>query len=420
VTQPLPALTLLDEPTLHRVAAEIWIREEAPADASLGVIRRGPKALKIRLGYFSSDFRSHPVATLVAGLIEHHDRARFEVTAFAFGPESNDQLTVRLSKAFDDFVDVRRLSDFEVAKMARAMGVDIAVNLNGMTEHCRTRIFALRAAPIQINYLGYPGTMGTGYMDYIIADSVVIPRMLQRGYAEKIIYLPWSFMPFDSRNSIADRLFKREELGLPPDGFVFCCFNTCSKLTPELFDCWMRILKRAENSVLWLAPTNPTAAANLCKEASRRGIDGRRLIFAQRIESFPEHLARLRAADVFLDTFPYNAHSTSLDALYAGLPLLTHAGKSFASRVAASLLLAVNMPELIAGSLTAYEDMAVALTCDPARVREMREMLAAKRLELPIFNTVRYARDLEAAYQAVYDRHHAGDQPAHVNEHLLI
>ena len=420
VTQPLPALTMFDEPALHRVAAETWIREEAPADASLGVISPRPKTAKIRLGYFSSDFRSHPVANVVAGLFEHHDRARFAVTAFAYGPESNDQMTARLSKAFDDFVDVRRLSDFEVAKMARSMGIDIAVNLNGITEHCRSRVFALRAAPIQINYLGYPGTMGTEYMDYMIADGVVIPRVLQRWYVERIIYLPGSFMPFDSRSAIAGRLFKREELDLPPAGFVFCCFNTCSKFTPEVFDCWMRVLKRTENSVLWLAPTNPAAAANLRKEASRRGIDARRLIFAHRIESFPEHLARLRAADIFLDTFPYNAHSTSLDALFAGLPILTYAGKSFASRVAASLLLAINMPELIAASLAEYEDTAVALACDPARFREMRKMLAAKRLESPIFDTARYARDLEAAYEVVYDRHHAGERPAHVNEHLLI
>ena len=221
-------------------------------------------------------------------------------------------------QAFDSFIDVRQRTDAEVASLARDLGIDIAVNLNGITEFSRSKIFALRAAPIQINYLGYPGTMGAGFMDYLIADGTVIPRARQADYTERIIHLPASFMPFDSSYSIADRVFTRAELGIPADRFVYCCFNNSFKITPTIFDSWMRILGRTENSVLWLSQANPAAAGNLRKEASRRGVDAGRLIFAERMDSLPEHLARLRAADLFLDTFPYNAHATAIDALWAG------------------------------------------------------------------------------------------------------
>jgi predicted O-linked N-acetylglucosamine transferase (SPINDLY family) len=420
VTLPLPALAMLDNPALHRAAAESWIREESPPNPALGAIPGRPRSPRIRIGYFSGDFRIHPVAYLTAGLFEHHDRSRFELTAFAFGPQSNDAMQVRISKAFDRFLDVRERSDVEVAALARDLGIDIAVNLSGMTEHSRSGIFALRAAPIQINYLGYPGTMGAGFMDYLIADSTVVPRAVQGEYAEKIVYLPGSFMPFDSSYAIAEKTFTREQLGLPAAGFVYCCFNNSFKLTPNVFDHWMRILTRTENSVLWLAQTDPAAAFNLRKEASRRGVDERRLIFADRIDSLPEHLARLRAADLFLDTFPYNAHATSLDALWAGLPVLTCAGESFPSRVAASLLRAIGLPGLIARSLSEYEEMAVDLAADAARLGQIRWMLAQNRSAAPLFDTARYTKDLEVAYEIVYDRHHSGATPGHVNEHLVV
>lgn len=419
VTLPLPALAMLDDPALHRAAAESWIREESPPNPALGAIPARPRSPRIRIGYFSGDFRIHPVAYLTAGLFEHHDRARFELTAFAFGPKSNDVMQARIAKAFDRFLDVSEPSDVEVAALSRDLGIDIAVNLGGMTEHSRSRIFSLRAAPIQINYLGYPGTMGAGFMDYLIADSTVIPRALQGEYAEKIVYLPGSFMPFDSSYAIAEKTFTREQLGLPAAGFVYCCFNNSFKLTPNVFDHWMRILTRTENSVLWLAQTNPAATVNLRKEASRRGVDERRLIFADRLDSLPEHLARLRTADLFLDTVPYNAHATSLDALWAGLPVLTCAGESFPSRVTASLLRAVGLPGLIAGSLSEYEEMAVDLAADAARLGQIRWMLAQNRSSAPLFDTARYAKDLEAAYEIVYDRYHSGAAPGHVNEHLV-
>jgi predicted O-linked N-acetylglucosamine transferase (SPINDLY family) len=415
---PFPALALLDSPPLLRAAAESWIREESPRNDALGAIPPRPRSAKIRVGYFSADFRVHPVALLSAGIFERHDRSKFEVIAFAFGPESNDQMRARLVKAFDSFVDVRQRTDVEAATLARDMGIDIAVDLNGITEHGRSGIFALRAAPIQINFLGYPGTMGAGYMDYLIGDRTVIPREYHDHYVEKIIYLPGSFIPFDSSYAVADKTFMRQELGLPPEGFVFCCFNNAFKITPAVFDRWMRILARVEDSVLWLSPTNPTSAANLRKEAVRRGIEPLRLVFAPRLASLPEHLARLRAADLFLDTFPYNAHASALDALWAGLPVLTCEGHSFASRVAASVLRTIDLPQLITGSLSQYEDTATLLAQDPVRLSRMRETLANNRASTELFDTAGYTKNLEAAYEWIHNRHHSGAAPEHVNGRL--
>jgi predicted O-linked N-acetylglucosamine transferase (SPINDLY family) len=298
----------------------------------------------------------------------------------------------------------------------RDLGIDIAVDLNGFSAHSRTKIFALRAAPIQINFLGYPGTMGAGFMDYFIADGTVVPREQQAHYVEKIAYLPGSFLPFDSSYAIADRAFTREELGLPSTGFVFCCFNNTYKILPEVFDRWMRILSRTPNSVLWLQQADAPVADKLREEALRRGIDGRRLIFANRMASLPEHVARLRAADLFLDTFPYNAHATALDAMWAGVPLLTYPGESFASRVAASLLRTADLPELIAGSPSQYEEKALELAADAALLGQLRRKLAMR--DTPLFDTARYTRNLETVYQAIHERHRLGLPPDHINEHL--
>jgi predicted O-linked N-acetylglucosamine transferase (SPINDLY family) len=418
VILPFAWLAMLDDPALQRAAAETWVREEAPPAATLGAITRRTPGRKIHIGYFSADFRIHPVSYLTAGLFESHDRSRFDVTAFAFGPPTNDPMRARLTRAFDRFIDVRERTDAEVASLARNIGIDIAVNLNGITEFSRSPIFALRAAPIQVNYLGYPGTMGAEYMDYLIADGAVIPRARQGDYSEKIIYLPDSFMPFDASYSVADRTFTREELGLPPDGFVYCCFNGSHKITPMIFVSWMRLLQRNESCVLWLSATNPTAAANLRKAARQHGVDDRRLIFAKQMQLLPEHVARLRAADLFLDTFPYNAHSTAVDALFAGLPVLTYAGTSFASRVANSLLRAVGVHETIAGSLSEYEAMATDLALDASRLGRIRRLLAGNHASMPLFDTARYTRNLERAYEVIHDRHHSGASPEHVNDHL--
>ncbi len=418
VTEPFPLLGMLDDRVLQRVAAERWARQESPTDHSLGPITMRSRRPKIRIGYFSSDLSAHPVAYLTAGLFERHDRSKFDLTAFAFGPERKDAMQARLSKAFDRFLDVRQSSDTEVAALARDLGIDIAINLNGLTQHCRNGIFAARAAPLQVSYLGYAGTTGSPFMDYLIADSTVLPRMHQSEYLEKIIYLPHCFMPFDSSYPIAPRNFTREELGLPANAFVYCCFNNSFKITPEMFAAWMRIMSRHENSVLWLSHTKPVAMSNLRKEASGCGIDTRRLIFATRFDSLPEHLARVRVADLFLDTFPYNAHATAADALWAGLPVLTRAGESFVSRVAASLLNAVGLPELVAGSLSEYEELAVSLASDVERLGRMREALARNRSTTALFDTARYVKDLEAAYEAIYTRYLSGAEPVNINAHL--
>jgi predicted O-linked N-acetylglucosamine transferase (SPINDLY family) len=421
VTLPFAALAMLDDPPLQRAAAESWIREESPPDHSLGPIARRPRSSKIRVGYFSADFHSHPVAYLTAGLFEQHDRSKYHLTAFSLGLKTNDAMQTRISNAFDRFLHVRERSDVEIASLARELHIDIAINLNGITEQSRTRIFALRAAPIQVSYLGYAGTMGAPFMDYLIADGFVVPRAYQRDYCEQIVYLPGSFMPFDSSYRIAAREFTREELGLPPKGCVLCCFNNSFKLTPEVFAVWMRILSRHPDSVLWLSHTNTAAAvANLRNAASRSGVDERRLVFADRFDSLPEHLARLRAADLFLDTFPYNAHATAVDALCAGVPVLTRAGKSFASRVAASLLRTVGLPELITRSLFEYEELATRLVANPERLRQMRATLAKNRPTASLFDTAQYVTKLEAAYEAIYDRYLSGTEPGHINEQLAL
>ncbi len=296
VCNPLTIAGLMDSPALQRSAAEIWVRDQVlgPRDLEKDLARLADRSssritrqrsTKIRIGYFSADLRMHPVGFLTAGLFEHHDRSRFEVTAFAFGPEAKDPMQARMTRAFDRFVDVRQKSDLEVAVLARDLEIDLAIDLNGFSDSCRTRIFALRAAPVQINFLGYPGTMGAGFMDYLIADGAVVPRAHQAHYAEKIAYLPGSFLPFDSTYAIADTAYTREQLGLPSAGFVFCCFNNSHKITPEVFDRWMSILSRVEGSVLWLSQFSADDADNLRKEASRRGVDARRLIFADRMAS---------------------------------------------------------------------------------------------------------------------------------------
>jgi predicted O-linked N-acetylglucosamine transferase (SPINDLY family) len=256
--------------------------------------------------------------------------------------------------------------------------------------------------------------MGAEYMDYLIGDRTVVPEAQQRHYSEKIVYLPDSYLPHDSSRTISERVFRREELGLSPTGFVFCCFNNSYKITPDTFDGWMRILSRVENSVLWLSQNNPTAAGNLRQEAARRGVDGQRLIFANRMSSLPEHLARHRVADLFLDTRPYNAHATALDALWAGLPVLTCVGEGFAARVAASLLKTIELPELITSTAEQYEELAVQLAANPQRLAQIRGQLASNRLKTPLFDTVLYAKNLEYAYTQMYERFHASLPPAHI------
>jgi predicted O-linked N-acetylglucosamine transferase (SPINDLY family) len=347
-------------------------------------------------------------------MFERHDRSRFEVTAFSFGPDTQDAMRQRMERAFDRFIDVRRKSDLDIVQLARSMELDIAVDLGGFTEGGRPGSFALRAAPLQVGYLGYPGTSGADHLEYLVADPTVIPERHRCHYSEKIVYLPHSCLVTDSSRDSPLRQFSRMELGLPASGFVFCSFNNGYKFTPGVFDGWMRILQRVEGSVLWLPENNAVAPGHLRAEAVRRGVNAERLLFAQRWASLPDHLARQRAADLFLDTLPYNAHSTAIDALWAGLPVLTRIGEAFAGRVAASLLNAIGLPELVTATQAQYEATAIELASDPARLKELKERLHRNRLTMPLFDTAQFTRHLENAYLQMYERYQSDLSPEHI------
>ena len=353
---------------------------------------------KIRLGYLSNDFRQHPTSQLIAELIERHDRDRFEVTGYSSGPDDGTAIRQRMSQAFDHFVDIRALSHAEAARLIHRDGIDILVDLMGYTRDARPQILACRPAPVQVNFLGYPGTMGADFIDYLIADPVCVPLQDEIFFSEKVVRLPDCYQPNDRQREIAGETPSREACGLPAPGFVFCCFNNSFKLRPTLFALWMRLLAKAPGSVLWLLSANDLASANLRREAAKAGIDPERLIFAPRLP-LSEHLARHRLADLFLDTLPYNAHTTASDALWAGLPVLTCKGETFAGRVAASLLMATGMGELITSSLDEYEALASALATDPARLASLKEKLAENRDKAPLFDSERFTRNLEAAYE---------------------
>lgn len=397
----------------QRRVAELWTQNKFPADPGLGAIPSRRGASRIRVGYFSMDFCNHPVAMLTAGLFETHDREKFEIVAFSYGPDRRDEMRVRLETAFDRFIDVADRSDAEIAQLARDIGIDIAVDLAGHTREARTGIFALRAAPIQVNYIGYPGTMGAPYMDYMIADHTVVPAGCQSFYSEKLAYLP-SFQANDAHRLPAIRKFTRKELGLPEDGFVFCCFNNTYKFTPPVFDCWMRILQRVEGSVLFLFAGDAVTVRNLRTEAATRGVDPQRLVFGERL-SVPDYLARYCEADLFLDTLPFNAGTTASDALWAGLPLLTCAGEVFASRMGASLLTGLGLPELVTGNLAEYEARAIALATNPAMLADIRQRLSANRSTSIVFDTAYFTRKLEAAYQQMFALQQAGRPAEHID-----
>jgi predicted O-linked N-acetylglucosamine transferase (SPINDLY family) len=313
----------------------------------------------------------------------------------------------------DSIIDIRKLDDPSAAATVRENQIDILVNLNGYFGEERTRMFARRPAPVQVNYLGFPGTMGSDYMDYIIADDCVIPPEHRKYFREKVVYLPNSYQANDAKKEIGTVGLSRATYGLPPQGFVFCCFNNNYKIIPEIFDRWMRILKQVDQSVLWLIEDSEKAASNLRTEATARGVSAERLIFAKRLP-LSEHLARHRLADLFLDTLPYNAHTTASDALWAGLPVLTCLGQTFAGKVGASLLEAIGLPELITTTLDDYVQLAIDLAKHPEKVTLVKRKLLDNRLTTPLFNTEQFTRDIEAAYSAMYERLRAGLRPDHI------
>jgi predicted O-linked N-acetylglucosamine transferase (SPINDLY family) len=413
VAQPFLLLALNDDALLHKKSSETYIQSKHPFSAALGPVLKHSRNQKIRVGYFSADFKNHPVANLVAELFELHDKSQFELFGFSFDSVANDEMRQRLEKSFDQFIEVDYKSDMEVAQLSRDLHIDIAIDLSGFTQDSRAGIFSYRAAPIQINYLGYPGTMGADYIDYIIADRILIPPELQSCYSEKVVYLPSSYQVNDRKRSISDRKFTRQELGLPEKEFVFCCFNNNFKILPTTFASWMRILKAVKGSVLWLLQDNPRVVDNLRCEALNHGVDASRIIFAERM-SLSEHLARHRQADLFLDTLPYNAHTTTSDALWTGLPVITLAGNSFASRVAASLLNAIGSPELITSSQEEYEALAIDLAFNQKRLADIKSKLHKNRLSAPLFNTPLFTKNLETAYIEMYERYQNDLQPEHI------
>lgn len=412
------ALATFDCPYLQYLVA-LLIRQETDVSFHTPSCLMNPKQReKIRIGYFSADFREHPMSQLMVGIFEGHNRNSFEIIAFSFGHHKPDKMTEKLKDSFDKFFDVKDHSDEEIVDLAHLLGIDIAVDLMGYTTNSRSTIFFHRCAPVQVNYLGYPGTISSPAIDYIVGDHVVIPPQKQKFFHEKVLYMPNTYYPASYNTEIftsvtRQKEFSREDLFLPQQGFVFCCFNNSYKIVPTVFDIWMNILRAVEGSVLWLLEDNESGVINLRKEARDRGVSPDRIIFAKKI-SLGDHLARQKSADLFLDTLPYNAHTTATDALWAGLPVLTRTGESFAACVAASLLNAVGLPELVTTSADEYERLAIRLATHPEEMRVLKQKLAHMRLSSKLFDTPLYLRHLEAAYTAMYERYHAGLKPEHI------
>jgi predicted O-linked N-acetylglucosamine transferase (SPINDLY family) len=410
VVPPFALLALVDSPALQLKAARVWssVHTACSRPTPPSPIITGSE--RIRIGYFSEDFCNHPVSHLMAGVFEHHDRSRFECFAFSLGPDSADEMRARVRRGVDHFIDISAHSDSESMAMARRAGIEIAVDLSGYTGSPRTALFAGRVAPIQVGYLGYLGTMGADHVDYLIADDTLIEREQREHYSERIAWLP-SYQANDSQRGVGDQQFSRGQLGLPQEGFVFCCFNNNYKITPPTFASWMRILARVEGSVLYLFAGNPIAESNLRAQASLHGVDPDRLVFAPRV-SRADYLARFRVADLFLDTWPYNAGTTASDALWVGVPVLTFAGQSMAARVCASVLRAIGLPELIAGSRMEYEQTAVALATHSEQMAALRDKLEARRMTAPLFDTAGFTQGLESIYQSMAERSRRGLPPA--------
>lgn len=410
---PFESLSFTEDPEIHFRCAKAFgdaiVEREAISPHRTFVRRTGRD--RIKLAYLSADFHEHATAHLTAEIFERHDRARFEVIAFSFGPDDQSSMRKRLRSAFDQFIDVRALDNETIAERLLQSEVDIAVDLKGYTRGGRTAVFLRKPAPIVVNYLGYPGTMGHSAYDYIIGDPIVTPFADAASYAEKIVQMPHSYQANDTRRAISELVPSRLEEGLPPAGFVFAAFNNCYKITPEFFAVWMRLLKRVAGSVLWLICEQPGIRENLRREASSLGVAPERLIFARR-RPLAQHLARHAHADVLLDTLPYNAHTTASDALWAGVPVLTCEGRSFAGRVAASLLAATGLPELVTQTLADYEAMAFKLAAEPQFLEGFRRRIAHDRVHLPLFNSAKFVGDLETAYAHMFGQWTQGLPPA--------
>jgi len=412
-SSPFTVLGLLDDPHQQKRCAEIYARRKFSFGSELGPIGRSKRKDKIRVGYFSMDFREHPVAHLMAELIETHDRNKFEIFGFSFGADTGGSMRKRLEGAFDKFFEVSQISELDIARLARDHEIDITIDLGGYTQDSRPAIFAHRAAPIQINYLGFPGTMGTEHLDYFIGDRVTVTEENIGHFSEKIIFLPNSFQANPTQRPIGSQTSSRATYGLPESGFVFCCFNNIWKITPDIFKVWASILKGAGDSVLWLSVDSDSARLRLRTALENLGVDGDRLLFSPRVTR-EIYFDQYNFCNLFLDTLPYNAGTTASDALWMGTPLVTLAGECFGGRMAASLLHAVGLPELITHTTQEYETLAIELANNPERLSSLKARLAENRATCPLFNTALFTQHVEAAYQAAYDRYHEGLAPDHI------
>ena len=406
---PFIFLSLEDEPDRNRLRSEIFSRRKFKK-VSMPFKKNVTFPKRIRIGYFSADFHNHPIMHLAVQIFATHDRTKFEIFAFSYGPDKQDEMRKRLVNNVDNFHDVHKMDNIQIVKLARQAQLDIAVDLTGFTKNNRLDLFAYGLAPVQISYLGYPGTLGTSFIDYIIADPVIIPKDKRKYFSEKIIYLPNSYQPNDNTRAISQKAITRMESGLPSEKFVFCCFNQVYKISPKEFDIWMRLLSKVDGSVLWLLQSNFLAEKNLRREAEKRNISANRLIFAKKLPH-TEHLSRLRLADLFLDTFNYNAHTTASDALWVGLPVVTKLGKGFASRVAGSLLHAIGVSELVTENEQNYESLALHLARNPDALLTIKKKIKANRLSHPLFDTERYTKDLETGYAKAYQNYYDGHPP---------
>ena len=400
------SLLCLNSPSLQKKAAEIYFNAKFNNKSAVKSFAERPQNKKIRVGYFSADFREHVMSDLLIHLFKCHDKSKFELIGFSFIQGKTDHMHNEIKKNFDQFFDVSLKTDKEIAQLSKDMNIDIAVDLMGFTTHNRMGIFLERCAPIQINFLGYPGTLGSNCHDYIIADKTLIPKKYQKDYSEKIIYLPDSYKLDHSTRKVSNKTFTKKELSLPENSFVFCCFNNNFKITPSVFNIWMNILKNVKDSVLWLMikEDNPTVKNNLKKEALKKGIESNRLIFANRMP-LSDHLSRLKLANLFIDTMPYNAHTTASDALWVGLPFLTLCGETFASRVGASMLNAVELNELITSNEKEFENLAIELANNPKKLQQIKNKLNNNKISKPLFNTKLFTKNIEKAYSIIYDEY---------------
>ena len=411
VAVPLAICGFVDDPGTHKLGAELFVHDKFPLDNSLGPISKYPKNKKIKIGYFSGDFTEHPVAYLVTELFKMHDKSKFELYAFSYSTNAESKIRLRIQKSFDEFIDVSNHGDKQITLMSREKNIDIAIDLSGHTKNSRPSIFAMRAAPIQINFLGYPGTTGASYIDYNISDKFIIPKELLKYYSEKIIYLPKCYQPNEEKIIPGTKVFSRRSEGLPDSGFVFCCFNNSWKITPQIFKVWIRLLLSVDGSVLWFPGFSSFAIKNLKKECAKLGVDENRLIFSSIEKLRQDHHKKIKLADIFLDCFPYGAQSTATDFLRVGIPIVTLRGLSFSNRVASSLLMNLNLPELITTTEVDYENLAIKLANNPKYLNEIKAKLILNVETSSIFNVEEYTRSVESAYTMAYERYHDNLNP---------